>query len=185
MAGRCQAVLAHLHRRARRQRVHHLPVRRDVPVAAAVAEAADLTEHDVRLALALLLVPHPEPVERVAGVAVKEDVRGGEQPPEDLLPRGRVEVQRHAALVLVDLHVGGAVVRRDLAKEVTQVVTLERALYLDDIGAQIAEQRPHVVAVEQRRRLQNADAFQLLQHGLPPCRWVADRNKYKLRNINR
>ena len=110
--------------------------------------------------LPLVLEANAELGARIRGVAIDEDVRRGEQTPEHVLASGGPQIDRHAALVPVDLHVGGAVTGSDLTEEVTQVVTTLRTLDLDHIGTEVTEVGTDGVAVEQHRRLDHPDTGQ-------------------------
>ena len=165
-----EAVLAHQHGHPPGEGVHHLAVGRDGGVRPGGPEAGVLAVHDVGLDGDLRVVPDPEAVEGVGGVAVHEHVSGGDEGPEDLAARLGAQVEGDAALVLVDLEVRRAVVRLDLAQEVAEVVAPPGALDLDDVGAEVAQQRAEVVAVEQHRRLDDPDAReQALAHAVRSC----------------
>jgi hypothetical protein len=65
-----------------------------------------------------------------------------------------------ASLVLVQLHVRGAVVRRDLTEEVADVVTSERALQLHHGGPEVAKQHSQAVTGEELGRFDRPDPVQ-------------------------
>ena len=77
---------------------------------------------DVGLDDPLVGVADAEAVDRAGHVPVDEHVGRSQQVPEDVPTLGPAQVERHAALVLVHLQVGRAVVRGDLAEHVAQVV---------------------------------------------------------------
>src|SRR5262249_17455690 len=83
---------------------------------------------------------------------------------EDLVPVGAPEVESEAALVAVDLDVRRAVVGRDLAEHVAQVVAAARSLDLDHVGPEIPEQHAEIVAVEQHRGLEDPHPLEQLAH---------------------
>src|SRR5215208_6186515 len=159
-----QAVVADRSRMGSGKRVHHLTVRRDGGVRTGSAVAGVLAVDDVGLASSLRLEADAQLLAGVGGVAVDEHVGRGEQPPEDLASRVRAQVEPDAALVAVDLDMGGAVTRHDLAEEVAKVVPHRWTFDLDHVGAEVTEMSSDGVAVEEHRRLDDSDAGKQLAH---------------------
>ncbi len=124
------------------------------------AVAGVLAVDDVGLRRLLLGVADPELRTGVAGEAVDEHVRGGQQLVEERAALVPAQVEGDAALVLVDLDVRGAVLRGDLAEEAAQVVPHAGRLNLDHVGAEVGEQGAQGVAVEQHRGFEDTDAFE-------------------------
>ena len=142
-----EAVGAHVGRQLAGERIHHLTVRGNPGIRTAHAEPRVLAVHDARTALLLTFVADAELVAGAGDEPVDEDVRSGVQVPEHRLALRQTQVDRDAALVAVELHVGTRVLRRDLAADDAQVVAPSGGFNLDHVGPEITEEHPEVVAV--------------------------------------
>jgi hypothetical protein len=94
-----------------------------------------------------------------------QDVRGGGESREHVAGRVAPEIQDDRALVAVQAQEGGAL-SVAFGSEVTAIVAVVR-LDLDDVRAEIAEQRRPVRAGQHRGHVQNADSGQRRSRGVP------------------
>src|SRR5712672_2514606 len=105
-------------------------------IGAALAEARDAAIDDARIDLAQILVVDAEPLLHVRPEILHHHVVLLDQPPEHREPLGRLQVQRDAALVAVQV-----LEIRPLARAARRLAALElrRRLDLDHVGAPVGE----------------------------------------------
>ena len=130
---------------------------------AVLAEPGDRRVDERGVLLAQRLVAHAELVHRARAEVLDHDVRAPHQLAQELLALGRLEVERDAELVAVELGEEAAeapVALADERREVPRVVGLVRVLDLDHGRAEVAEHHRAVRAGDDARDVQDGHPAQ-------------------------
>src|SRR5439155_8540487 len=140
-------------------------VARPAGLRARLAEARDRAVDEARVEATGPVVAEAEASERAGTEVLEEDVGGGEEPPQDLLPRLRLEVEGEALLAPVDAHE----VRRLTPGERrpgSRVVAVTRLLDLDDLRPHVGQEEGAVRAGEDAGEVDDADPIERLHPDL-------------------
>ncbi len=131
------------------------------------AERVDRQAHDLRVDGGELVGADAEPVDDANPVVVDHDVRGPDEPVEGVPAGCRGQIEQRAALVPVE---DGEAGPAPAAVRDPELVAQRRPLDLDDVGAEIAEQRRGIRTGDDRAQVKHAKPGQrrLRADGQPP-----------------
>ena len=135
-----------------------------VAIRAVLAEAGDRAVDDARLPRARLRVADAELVDGADAQVLEHDVGAIEQPEEDRLALGMLQIERDALLVAIQVDEVGRLVAVERRPPGARDLAVER-LDLDDLRAVVAEHRRRERAGERVGQIEDDEIAERRGHG--------------------
>ncbi len=125
---------------------------------AALVEAGDGAEDDLRVSRGEGRVSQPEPVQDARSKALDHHLKPGQEAEQEFPPRRTLQVDRDGALAPIE-GVKGAAEPLVLGRQVAEIITRGSILHLDHVSAEIGQDEGTERPGQQPGEIKNANAL--------------------------